>query len=167
MKTPLSHASASLTALAVVLALVSPTVAAEKKSLTYDNHMGAVLSRTAASPGDRPDHEIIQATRQDMTASSDPDWNEVPVLNYSQSDLIAGNGNVSGYAIRTHKNGDKSFYSYQGKLRVVAEDGAKYTAGEGTVNLIGGTGKFANAKGSGTWKSGKGGVATVKMDLEY
>lgn len=167
MNALLTHASASLTLLAVVLALVSPAAMAEKKTITYDNTMGPVLSRTSASPGDRPDHEIIQATRQDMTTSPDPDWNEVPALNYGQSDLVAGNGNVSGYAIRTHKNGDKSFYSYQGKLKVVTEDGAKYTVGEGTVNLIGGTGKFANAKGSGTWKSGKGGVATVRMDLEY
>jgi hypothetical protein len=102
-----------------------------------------------------------------MTTSPDPDWNEVPALNYGQSDLVAGSGTVSGYAIRTHKNGDKTFYRYQGKIRAVTEGSAKYTAGEGTVDLIGGTGKFANAKGTGTWKSDKGGPATVKMDLEY
>ena len=167
MKTSFTCALAALTAFAVVPALVTPTEAAEKKSLTYFNQTGPILSRTSASPGDKPDHEIIQATRQDMTTSPDPDWNEVPVLNYGQSDLIGGSGTVSGYAIRTHKNGDKTFYRYQGKLRAVTEGGDKYTVGEGTVDLIGGTGKFVNAKGSGTWKAGKGGLSTIKMDLEY
>jgi len=102
-----------------------------------------------------------------MTTSPDADWNEVPVINYGQSDLVAGSGTVSGYAVRTHKNGDKTYYKYQGKLTTVAEGGTTYTIGEGTVDLIGGTGKFANAKGSGTWKAGKGSAATIKMDLEY
>lgn len=167
MRTFLTRACSNLTILTAVLVLLASPAAAEKKSLTYESHLGPVLSRTSAAPGDRPDHEIVQTTRQDMTFSADPDWNEVPLINYSQSDLVAGSGTVAGYAIRTHRNGDKSFYSYQGKLRAVTEDGAKYTVGEGTVNLIGGTGKFANAKGTGTWKSAKGGVATIRMDIEY
>lgn len=167
MKTSLTCASVTLTAVAVVLALVSTTAAAEKKSITYTNQVGPVLSRTVAAPGDKPDHEIVQATRQDMTTSPDPDWNEVPALNYGQSDLVGGSGTVSGYVVRTHKNGDKTFYSYQGKIRAVTEGGARYTVGEGTVDLIGGTGKFAKARGSGTWTAGKGGTAAIRMDVEY
>ena len=165
MKNAVSYVSATLTALTVILALVSTTAAAEKKTLTYYSKFGPVLSRTSASPGDKPDHEIIQVTRQDMTTSPDPDWNDVPSLNYGQSDLIAGGGTVSGYAVRTHKNGDKTFYRYQGKIRPISE-GVKETAGEGTVELVGGTGKFANVKGSGTWNAAKG-VSTTKMDVEY
>jgi hypothetical protein len=167
MKISLIWASANLATVAAVLALVTSTALAEKKSVTYTNQMGPVLSRTSAIPGDRPDHEIVQATRQDMTTSPDPDWNAVPAINYGQSDLVGGSGTVSGYAVRTHKNGDKTFYSYLGKIWVVTEEGAKLTMGEGTVELIGGTGKFAKAKGSGTWTSGKGGMAVIKMDLEY
>src|SRR5690349_1256693 len=103
MGTWLNRASLCVTALPVVLAVIAPTAAAEKKSLTYYNQTGPVLSRTSASPGDTPDHEVIQTTRQDMTTRADPDWNGVPVLNYGQSDLVAGSGSVSGYAIRTHK----------------------------------------------------------------
>jgi len=36
----------------------------------------------------------------------------VKLNNYGRSDLIGGSGTVSGYAIRTHKNGDKTFYRY-------------------------------------------------------
>ena len=167
MGTWLNRGSLSVTALAVVLAVIAPAAAAEKKSLTYYNQTGPVVSRTSASPGDTPDHEIVQTTRQDMTTSPDPDWNGVPVLNYGHSDLIAGSGSVSGYAVRTHKNGDKTFYRYQGKLTASSEGGEKYTVGEGTVELIGGTGKFANAKGSGTWKASKGGKSTINMEVEY
>jgi hypothetical protein len=35
-----------------------------------------------------------------------------------------------------------------GKIRGVTDDAAKDTVGEGPIELIGGTGKFANAKGS-------------------
>lgn len=167
MRTLPSIAWAGATALTLVLAIAAPTEAAEKKTVTYDSKMIALLSRTSASPGDRPDHEIVQTTRQDVTTSQDPDWNDVPALNYGHSDLVAGSGTVTGYVVRTHRNGDKTFYRYQGKVKAVTGDGAKYTAGEGTVELIGGTGKFANAKGTGTWKSDKGGPSTVKLDLEY
>ena len=167
MKTLLTYPSAASIAFAVILAVASTTAAAEKKSIIYYNQTGPVLSRTSASPGDVPGHEIIQATRQDMTTSPDPDWNEVPAINHGQSDLVGGSGTVSGYAVRTHKNGDKTFYKYQGKLTAVTEGSSTYTIGEGTVDLIGGTGKFANARGSGTWKAGKGGASTIRMDLEY
>ena len=166
MKTWLTYTSQALTAFVVILAFAPQAAFADKKSFTYSVKNGPVLSRTAAAPGDQPDHEIIQTVRQDMTTSSEPDWNDVPLINYGQSDLLAGSGTVSGYAVRTHKNGDKTFYRYQGKIRAVTEGGAKDTVGEGTVELIGGTGKFANAKGSGTWSSSKGG-ATIKMNLEY
>jgi hypothetical protein len=154
----LATLAASLLAFAVAL----PSAHAEKKSLTYSTKFGPVLSRTAASPGDRPNHEIAQTVREDMTSSSDPDWDGVPLLNYSHSDLVAGSGAVSGYAVRTHRNGDKTFYRFQGQLQAAA-DGA---TGSGTVELTGGTGKFARAKGSGTWTSAKGG-ATIRMDIEY
>ena len=36
----------------------------------------------------------------------------------------------------------------------------------GEVELIGGTGKFANARGSGTWTSARG-ESHIKMDIEY
>src|SRR5262245_41160235 len=109
VKTSIAHASTVVTALAVVLALLAPTAFAEKKTLVYYNKTGPILSRTTASPGDRPDHEIVQTTRQDMTTSPDPDWNDVPAINYGHADLIGGSGTVSGYAVRTHKNGDKTY----------------------------------------------------------
>jgi hypothetical protein len=154
--------AAALVAALLTVAMALPALAAEKRSLTYSTRFGPVLSRTSAAPGDRPNHEIVQTVREDMTSSSNPDWDGVPLLNYSQSDLVSGSGSVSGYAVRTHRNGDKTFYRFSGKIDAAAEG----STGNGTVELIGGTGRFSGAKGTGTWRSEKGG-ATITMEVEY
>lgn len=152
--------------LLVLMALLSVSAWAEKKSITYTVKMGPTLSRTVTNPGDRAEHELIQQVRQDMTSSSDQDWNGTVLTNSSQSDLTAGSGTVAGYAVRTHKNGDQTFYKFEGKVAAVGEGPSRTTTGEGTVELIGGTGKFANARGAGTFSTAKG-QSTVKLDLEY
>ena len=150
--------------IAVSLLLFSGNVLA--REMTYSTKMGPVLSRTVFTPGDKPGHELVQAVRTDTTTGSDPDWNETSVTNYGQSDLVDGSGTVSGYAVRTHKNGDKTFYRYEGKVRASGSGSTRETVGEGTVELIGGTGKFSNAKGNGTFRSG-GGMSTIKMNFDY
>jgi hypothetical protein len=101
-----------------------------------------------------------------MTSSSDGDWDATPVVNYGATDVTDGKGEVAGFAIRTHKNGDQTFYMYQGRLSVVGEGDPPPMAGEGTVEVVGGTGRFANAKGSGTWVSEKG-QSVIKLNVEY
>ena len=150
----------------MLMALVSVSAWAEKKSITYIVKMGPVFSRTVTNPGAQAGHELTQLVRQDTTSSSDQDWDGTVITNSSQSDLTAGSGTVAGYAVRAHKNGDQTFYKYQGKLVAVGDGPSRQTTGEGTVELIGGTGKFANARGTGTWSSAKG-QSTIKMDLEY
>jgi hypothetical protein len=99
---------------AVSLSLLSGNLLA--REMTYSTKMGPVLSRTVFTPGDKSGHELVQAVRTDMTSGADPDWNETSVTNYGQSDLVDGSGTVSGYAVRTHKNGDKTYYRYEGKF---------------------------------------------------
>ena len=150
----------------MLMALVSVSAWAEKKTITYTTKTGPVLSRTVTNPGTRAEHELVQQVRQDMTSSSDPDWDGTVTTNSSQSDLTAGSGTVAGYAVRAHKNGDQTFYKFQGKTAAVGEGASRATTGEGKVELIGGTGKFANARGSGTYSFAKG-QSTIKLDLEY
>jgi hypothetical protein len=159
-----SVALLNLAVLAVSASFLSGNALA--RDITYATKFGPVLSRTVFAPGDRAGHELIQAVRTDMTTSSDPDWNEVSVVNYGQSDLVDGSGSVSGYAVRTHKNGDKTYYRYEGQVRASGSGNSKDTVGEGTVELVGGTGKFANAKGNGTYSSA-GGVSTIKLKFDY
>jgi len=144
----------------------NPATAGERKAVSYTSRIGPVVSRSVAPTGIKPGHELAQVVRQDMTISNDPDWNEAAVLNYGHTDMAGGAGTVSGYAVRTHKSGDKSFVSFRGTLRTVEDGGKKDLVGEGTVELTGGTGKFANARGSGTWTSARG-ESHIKMDVEY
>ena len=150
----------------ILIALMSVNAWAEKKSITYVTKMGPVLSRTVSNPGDRSGHELVQQVRQDMTSSPDQDWDGTMLTNTNQSDLTEGNGTVAGYAVRTHKNGDQTFYKFQGKVAATGEGAARQSTGEGTVELIGGTGKFAKARGTGTFSTAKG-QSTIKLDVEY
>ena len=140
--------------------------AADKQTLTYTAQMGPIISIKIETPGDQPDHQLVRTVRTDMTLSDNPDWNEVPVINYGQSDLVGGTGKVSGFALRTHRNGDQTYYRYQGTLMTGPGKGSADTTGEGTVELVGGTGKFKNAKGAGTWRSSEG-ISTITMEVQY
>jgi len=57
-----------------------------------------------------------------------------------------GVGSVTGYAVRTFKDGEKIYSKYEGKP--VGEGQT-----EGTFIYTGGTGKFKGLKGGGTWKN--------------
>ena len=159
-----------LTKLSAMVVLLSSTlIAAEAvvKDVTFTVKFGAVLSRSISPLGDRPGHELVQTVREGTTLSSDPDWSDVPVINYGQFDLVGGSGTVAGYTIRTHKNGDQSFYRFQGKLKAATGGNLQESTGEGTVELVGGTGKFASARGTGTWSSAGSGMTTIKMKVDY
>ena len=58
-------------------------------------------------------------------------------------------------------------YRYQGNVKA---SGPQTSTGEGTVEVIGGTGKFKNAKGSGTYKArstADESVSEITLDIEY
>src|SRR5689334_25242294 len=89
----------AVTSLVVVVLAASSIVsdqAAEKK-ITGVNNFGPQVSVTTSSPGDVPNHEIIQTIRLDTVTSSDPDFNGSRYVNYEQTDQIAGTGTHRGY----------------------------------------------------------------------
>ena len=149
----------------VAMALSSAQAWAEKKSVAYVTKPGTVVSR-AVNAGPRPGHELIQQVRNDTTSSADEDWNGTTVTTSSQQDVTAGSGTISGYAVRTHKNGDQTFYKYRGNISATGDGPARQITGDGVIEVTGGTGKFANARGGGTWNSGKG-QANIRIDIEY
>ena len=153
--------------LVLLAGLAQGLQAAEKKKIVYTTKSGPVISRTVIKPGDHPEHRLIQQEQTSMTTSDDPDWNAAPVTVYSNSDMTAGNGNTWGYATRMHQNGDQTFYKFQGTVKA---SGAGQGTGEGKVELMGGTGKFKNAKGTGAFASKNspdGSTVTVTLDVEY
>ena len=138
-----------------------------KKKLTGTNKHGPPISRTVVSPGDDPKHELVLLEiNRTTTTSSDPDFNETEQFDYTQLDEVAGTGTHRGYFRRLHKNGDIDYGSYEGTQKTsVKEDGSWERTWEGTWKTHGGTGKFKNLKGSGTYR-GKATAQEASTEFE-
>ena len=133
----------------VVVSLSFSAQAAEKKKVMGTDKYGPTISRTVVSPEDDPKHELTMNIRRDTTTSSDPDFNGSEITIYGQNDQMAGTGGTHrGYDKRSFKNGDILFGSFEGSH----QGAGKEATWEGTWKSIGGTGKFKNSKGAGTYR---------------
>jgi hypothetical protein len=132
---------------------------------------GPPISRTVVSPGDDPKHELVLLIRRDTTTSSDPDWDGKEELIYSQVDQVAGTGTSRGYFRRFHKNEETTYGSFEGTHKTtVKEDGSWERTFEGTYKITGGTGKFKNINGGGTYRgkgTAEGASAEFEGEVEY
>ena len=146
-----------------------------KKKIMGTNKHGPLISRTVVppGPGDDPKHELVVLEISRLTTtSSDPDWNETEQIDYSQADQVAGTGTNRGYYRRLHKNGDIDYGPFEGTHKTTfKEDGSFLEATwQGTYKITGGTGKFKNAKGSGTYRgkaTAEGAATDWEGDIEY
>jgi hypothetical protein len=80
-----------------------------------------------------------------------PDGSIGQVMVVGQSDTLNGTGAVQGYMTMTASDGSELHTKYTGEIKVEP----KASPRKGTFIVTGGTGRFANAKGDGTW-SGDG-----------
>ena len=142
-----------------------------KKKIKGTNKHTPPISRTVVSPGDDPQHELALLIRRDTTTSSDPDWNETELISYQQDDQVAGTGTHRAYFRRLRKNGETEYGSYEGMHKTsVKDDGSWEMTWEGTYQMIGGTGKFKNIKGSGTYRgkaTAQGALTEWEGEVEY
>jgi hypothetical protein len=148
-----------------VVSLSFSAQAPEKKKVMGTDKYAPPISRTVVSlgPGDDPKHELVALVINRATCTSpDPDDNESEVINYEQDDQVAGTGTHRGYYVRTHKNGETDYGTYEGTHKTtVKEDGSWETTWEGTWKSCGGTGKYKNYKGGGTYR----GKATAQESI--
>ncbi len=122
--------------------------AAEKKTVILNNKFGPILQRLALPVADRAGHEVGTQTRQGSSTSSDPDWDGSTVTGIGQFDMVNGSGQVWGYNVRTFKSGDKVFTKFKFSLKKNSEGDQSQGMAEGAAEILGGTGKFADIKGS-------------------
>ena len=153
-----------------VVSLSFSAQAPEKKKIMGTNKHGPWISKTVVppGPGDDPKHELVALqVRRDTTTSPDPEWNDTEQIIYEQVDQVAGTGTHRGYYVRRHKNGDIDYGPYEGTHKTTnKEDGSFLEATwEGTYKITGGTGKFKNVKGSGTYR-GKATAEGASTDFE-
>ena len=146
-----------------------------KKKIMGTNKLGPLISRTVVppGPGDDPNHElVVLAIRRDTTTSPDPDFDWTELITYEQSDDVAGTGPTRGYFRRLHKNGDIDYGPFEGTHKTtLKEDGSFLEATwEGTYKKNGGTGKFKNIKGGGTYRgkaTAEGASTEFEGEVEY
>ena len=146
-----------------------------KKKIMGTNKHGPPISRPVVppGPGDDPKHELVALMiRRDTTTSLDPEWNGTEQIIYEQSDSVAGTGTHRGYYVRLHKNGDIDYEPFEGTHKTTfKEDGSFLEATwEGTYKITGGTGKFKNIKGSGTYRgkaTAEGAFDEFEGETEY
>ena len=97
--------------------------------------------------------------------------NETENIVYEQIDEVAGTGTPRGYRVTLHKNGDTDYGTYEGTHKTtVKEDGSWETTWEGTWKSLGGTGKFKNIKGGGTYRgkaTAEGASTEWEGEVEY
>jgi hypothetical protein len=69
---------------------------------------------------------------------------------FGASDVVNGNGTANGYQVIGFNDGSELWFKYTGTIKV---DGAKNPR-VGTFVVTGGKGRYAGAKGDGTWDGG-------------
>ena len=155
----------------IIVSLVLPVNAAEKKKFTLQTKPIANISKTTIYLEDKPKHELTQDVSLRTLTSSNPDFNNMEVMNYGQSDSIAGTGSHRGYSFYYNKNGDKAYTKWEGTHKTtLKEDKSWETNVGGNIEFVGGKGMFNDIKGGGTYKcnfSAKGGGCEAEVEAEY
>jgi hypothetical protein len=121
---------------------------AEKMKITGHNKSERVISQNTIDPGDSPGHVMMQSVTMNKTTSPNTDWNETMAVDYQHMDQQGVSGTHAGYGYNKHQGGDQTFYKYWGTQK--AAEGGKISF-EGKYEWTGGTGKFKNIKGAGTY----------------
>jgi hypothetical protein len=78
-----------------------------------------------------------------------PDGSTATTLVIGTSDLVNGSGTVNGYGTITFSDGSELLTKYTGT--VFPREGSKMLR-KGTYIVVGGKGRYAGAKGDGTWE---------------
>ncbi|MFO0914789.1 MAG: hypothetical protein U0795_17655 [Pirellulales bacterium] len=143
-------------AVLVVLSMfgVAPRVSAgEKQTFQVVEVDRQVLSEQILTPPEVPGHSLIsRVQRQKIQAPTNPEYDGADVLIYVQDERVQGVGSARGVTVDTLKNGDKVFWTFQSKSKRVEKEGGSWEVTfEGTGEIVGGTGKYKNAKGHETF----------------
>ena len=137
--------------LAVAGGLSAP--AADGKEIAYTKHARQTLSETKGDPGYSGTGELAQQIFLDTAIDAPGDFPVVEVRVYNQDNTVAGNGMHRGYEVHIFKNGDKAYTKYEGTHKVTTKEGGAWEVTyEGTQSYVGGTGRYKDIKGSGTYK---------------
>jgi hypothetical protein len=147
--------SAKLGLLALVTALVTDlsisVYAAETKSFKWTHTARQTVSETKSTPV--PDHELVQGIYIDPIKTKSPEFDIVEARIINQDDTVSGDGRHRGVEIDIFSNGDTAINNFEGTHKVITKEGGAWEVKyEGRFEFVGGTGRFKNIKGHGTYR---------------
>ena len=137
---------------ASLFAIVNLAGAAEKQKFTYTKNVRQLFAETKVNPGGTAGRELAQMMCVDgkVTATG---WDLAEERGINQDDQIDGSGKHKGVAVDIMKNGDTVFQVYEGTHKTTVKEGGAWELNyQGTMEFKGGTGKYKDAKGKGTYK---------------
>jgi hypothetical protein len=127
--------------------------AAEAKDVTYTKRTRQTVSETKANPGHPATGELAQQVFLDTAIETPADFPVSEIWVYNQDNTVAGSGVHRGYEVHIFKNGDMAYTKYEGTHQVITKDGGAWEVTyQGTQSYVGGTGRYKDIRGPGTYK---------------
>jgi hypothetical protein len=129
------------------------TQAAQKKEISYIKTYSKSISKSSFAIDNVPNHEVVQELILQKSRFSSPDFAPEEEWIHLQTDQTDGTGSHRGYYIEIHPGGEQTYGTFDGTHKTVAkDDGSWSSTWEGTYRYVGGTGKYKNIKGGGTYR---------------
>ena len=137
----------------ILMGMTSAAWAGERQTFKVTEVDRQVLSEHTLSPPDVPGHTLVlRVQRQVIKAPTNPEYDGADVLIYVSVERVQGIGTSRGVTVDTLKNGDKIFWNFQSKSKKIEKEGGSWELTfEGAGEIVGGTGKYKNAKGHETF----------------
>ena len=151
-----------LISIVAIFALAVTTSFAQEKTMISGKRYGVSSSSGTVKIDDTEGHIISVGESKGIDVATGAQF-----YNQSFSDLVKGNGTHRGYSKAVYPDGDVIRNTYEGKVTTThLSKGKTITTFEGTFSIIGGTGKYENAKGGGTYIGQYIGVGIYTYDWE-
>ena len=152
-----------LVTLALIIAFGVTTASAQDKVKVKFRAYAVTTKMERFEVGDTEGHFVTLSESKGVTSDG-----KFTRYFTSRSDLIKGNGTLSGYGKYVDlKDGDYYFSKYQGPATATkSPEGKLKITFKGTYIFIKGTGKFENIQGGGTYKGGFLGKGIIFVDVE-
>jgi hypothetical protein len=77
---------------------------------------GKVNQQMALALSDQPNHELSLAEITGSQKSSDEAWNNATITYWGSTDIVDGKGTQRGYFVNVHREGDRDWGTFEGKV---------------------------------------------------
>lgn len=126
--------------------------AAEKHTMTYTKTHVQTASKSTFEVGDVPNHNIVLEVARHVSKFSDASFAPTEEWVHSLTDETDGTGTHRGHFYQQHPGGERTYGTFEGRHSTVTKpDGSWAVNWEGTYKYLGGSGRYRDIRGAGTY----------------